>query len=161
MGTDSKLLERTEEVVKKVAAENPRDFRANVAVSAQIGSEKDPMKFYIQVYWCFCYNGEQCPLRIGHPPHSPPQGIHNHHHHYHQNGITTTTTTKRELPPPPKWHHRLHHHYHHHHRSPQGLDLRIPVTRANEKVDDSTPKPQAGGDAHVVNRARISHSEMG
>jgi hypothetical protein len=66
MGTDSKMLDRTEEVAKKVAADNPRDFRATVAVSAQIGSEKDPMKFFVQVYWCFCYNGEQNPDP---PPH--------------------------------------------------------------------------------------------
>lgn len=59
MGTDSKLLERTEEVAKKVAADNPHDFKNTVAVSAQIGSENSPMKFVIQVYWCFCYNGEQ------------------------------------------------------------------------------------------------------
>ena len=60
MGTDSKVLERTEEVAKRVAAENPKDFKANVTVSAQIGSDKDPMKFYIQVYWSFCYNGRPC-----------------------------------------------------------------------------------------------------
>ena len=66
MGTDSKVLDRTEEVAKKVAADNPRDFKSNVAVSAQIGSDKDPMKFYIQVYWCFTYNGElpcSCPAQ--------------------------------------------------------------------------------------------------
>ena len=57
MGTEAKLLERTEAVAKAVAAENPKDFKGNVAVSAQIGSDKDPMKFYVQVYWCFCYNG--------------------------------------------------------------------------------------------------------
>ena len=67
MGTDSKVLERTEEVAKRVAADNPRDFKSNVAVSAQIGSDKDPMKFYIQVYWCFTYNGDLpccCPAQL-------------------------------------------------------------------------------------------------
>lgn len=58
MGTDSKVLERTEEVAKRIAAENPKDFKAKVSVSAQIGSDKDPMKFFIQVYWSFCYNGQ-------------------------------------------------------------------------------------------------------
>lgn len=57
MGTEARVLERTEAVAKAVAAENPKDFKSNVAASAQIGSDKDPMKFYIQVYWCFCYNG--------------------------------------------------------------------------------------------------------
>lgn len=57
MGTGQYVLERTEAVAKSVAAENPKDFKSNIAVSAQIGGDKDPMKFYIQVYWCFCYNG--------------------------------------------------------------------------------------------------------
>lgn len=57
MGTDSSILERTEEVAKKVAADNPKDFKGNPSVSAQIGGDKDPMKFYVQVFWTFCYNG--------------------------------------------------------------------------------------------------------
>lgn len=57
MGTEGRLLDRTEEVAKKIANENPKDFKSNVSVTAQIGGEKDPMKFYIQVCWSFCYNG--------------------------------------------------------------------------------------------------------
>ena len=66
MGTAARVLDRTEEVARQVAAENPKDFKSNVAVSAQIGSDKDPMKFYIQVYWSFCYNGS---LLVSMPQH--------------------------------------------------------------------------------------------
>lgn len=57
IGMDPKLLEQVLEVVKKVAIENPKDFKPNPSVTAQIASEKDPLKFILQVYWCFQYNG--------------------------------------------------------------------------------------------------------
>ena len=58
MGTNSNVLERTEAVAKKVAGENPKDFKPDPIVSAQIADEKNAMKFIVQVYWCFCYNSE-------------------------------------------------------------------------------------------------------
>ena len=58
IGTDPKLLDQVQEVAKKVAADNPKDFKPNPSVTAQIASEKDPLKFVMQVYWCFQYNGE-------------------------------------------------------------------------------------------------------
>lgn len=58
MGTSSTLLERTEQVARRVAAENPKDFKPKISVTAQMGTEKDPMKFVVQVYWAFNYNGE-------------------------------------------------------------------------------------------------------
>lgn len=60
MGTSSKVLERTEQVAKAVALENSKDFKPNVSVSAGLSTDRDPMKFSIQVYWAFHYNGESC-----------------------------------------------------------------------------------------------------
>ena len=58
IGTDPDVLDKVQDLVKKVAADNPKDFKPNPSVTAQIASEKDPMKFVLQVYWCFVYNGE-------------------------------------------------------------------------------------------------------
>ena len=53
-----RTLDKVTEVAKKVAADNPKDFKPNPSVTAQIASEKDPLKFILQVYWSFQYNGQ-------------------------------------------------------------------------------------------------------
>ena len=64
IGTSGNVLERTEEVAKKVAGDNPKDFKPDPNVSAQIADEKTAMKFFISVYWCFCYNSESPSHRL-------------------------------------------------------------------------------------------------
>ena len=61
VGTDPEVLDKLQKLVKKIAADNPKDFKPNPSVTAQIASEKDPMKIVLQVYWCFVYNGKSSP----------------------------------------------------------------------------------------------------
>ena len=58
IGTSRQVMERVGKMAIEVAESMPNDFEPKPSVSAQIGSERDPLKFFVQVCWTFKYNGE-------------------------------------------------------------------------------------------------------